>query len=65
MDLINGKTMYCPECGRRFDQYNGKQNGQSAHVESHCEDCEKYYHWIAYANKEKEHKITMFKSYLN
>lgn len=65
MDLINGKTMYCPECGKSFDQYDGQVNGQSAHVMACCKDCKKDYHWVAYISKNTgKHKVTMFRNYL-
>ena len=65
MDLINGKTMYCPECGKSFAFYDGQVNCETAHVTTFCEDCKKYYHWVAYVSKNtKEHKITMFREYL-
>ena len=65
MDLINGKTMWCPECGKSFAQYDGKANGETAHVTAYCEDCNKHYPWGAYISKDtKEHKVTMFKDYL-
>lgn len=64
MDLINGKTMYCPECGKVFTSYDGNMNGQIAHVASHCKDCNKHYHWIAYINKNNgKHKVNMFREY--
>lgn len=64
MDLINGKTMYCPECGKPFTQYDGKVNGKTAHVQSYCEDCNKHYHWVAGISKTNEHRVTMFRHYL-
>ena len=64
MDLINGKTMYCPECGKPFDQYDGKVHGKTAHVKSYCKDCGKHYHWVAGISKTKEHRVTMFSHYL-
>ena len=65
MDLINGKTMWCPECGKSFAQYDGKVNGETAHVTTYCGDCNKHYHWIAYISKNtKEHTVAMFREYL-
>lgn len=65
MDLINGKTMYCPECGKSFNKYDGKVNGQTAHVTTYCEDCNKHYHWVAYISKNtKQHEVVMFRDYL-
>lgn len=65
IDLINGKTMYCPECGKPFVQYDGEVNGQSAHVTVYCKDCNKHYHWVAYISTSTgEHKVTMFRNYL-
>ena len=63
MDLINGKTMYCPECGHHLSPH-GKVNGATAHVKAYCPLCDKNYHWVAYINKNKEHKVTMFRHYL-
>jgi RNase P subunit RPR2 len=65
IDLINGKTMYCPECGKPFDQYDGEVNGQSAHVSVYCKDCNKHYHWVAYISTSTgDHKVALFRNYL-
>ena len=63
MDLINGKTMYCPECGHHLAPH-GKVNNATAHVEAYCPLCDKNYHWVTYINKNKEHKVGMFKEFL-
>lgn len=63
MDLINGKTIYCPECGHHLAP-SGKVNGKIANVEAYCPICDKNYHWIAYISKDEEHKICMFSAYL-
>ena len=59
MDLINGKAMYCPECGHHLSPH-GKVNGATAHVEAYCPACDKGYHWIAYIGKNNAHKIVGF-----
>ena len=64
MDLISGKTMYCPECGKPFTKYDGKVNGNTANVQSYCECCNKHYHWVAGISKTNEHRVTMFSHYL-
>ena len=65
MDLINGKTMWCPTCGKPFNKYDGKVNGKTAHVMTYCKDCNKHYHWVAYIHKNtKEHTVCMFSEYL-
>ena len=63
MDLINDKTMYCPECGHHLVPH-GKVNNVTAHVEACCPICDKNWHWIAYIDKNKKHKVSMFKEYL-
>lgn len=48
MDLVNGKTLYCPECGRPLTKYSGDtENGETVQVSAYCETCDKHYHWIA------------------
>lgn len=64
MDLINGKTMYCPECGQPLTEYDGKINNRTAHVKARCENCDKNYHWVAYMASDTEHKVIMFSGYL-
>lgn len=64
MDLIGGKTMYRPECGDPFTQYNGTENGKTAHVKSYCPRCDRHYHWVASIGKRKEHRVALFNEYL-
>ena len=59
MDLINGKTLYCPECGHHLAP-NGNEHGKTAYVEAYCPICDKRYHWVAYISKDNEHKIAGF-----
>ena len=67
MDLIKGKTMYCPECGKELIEFDGEMNyrgSKIANVNAKCSSCNKYYHWIAFVNtKTREHSITGFGHY--
>lgn len=66
MDLINGKTLYCPECGRPLTKYDGgPKNGETAHVRAYCETCDKYYHWLAFVSTETgKHAVVGFGHYV-
>ena len=67
MDLINGKTMYCPECGKELIELDGKinpKNPKLANVYGSCDSCDKHYHWIAFVStKIGEHSVSGFSHY--
>jgi hypothetical protein len=67
MDLINGKILYCPECGRPLTKYNGgtAENGETAHVRAYCETCDRHYHWLAFVStKTGKHTVAGFSHYI-
>lgn len=67
MNLINGKTMYCPECGKELIKFDGRispQNSELANVNAYCDKCDKHYHWIAFVStKTGEHSVSGFSHY--
>lgn len=67
MDLIRGKTMYCPECGKALIKFDGRINpinSELANVNACCGNCEKHYHWIAFiSTKTGKHSIAGFRQY--
>ena len=67
MDLINGKTIYCPECGKELTELDGKinlKNPKLANANGYCGNCDKHYHWIAYVStKPEKHSVSGFRHY--
>lgn len=67
MDLINGKTMRCPECGKELVEFKGRINPinpKLANVNAYCGNCDKHYHWIAFVStKTGEHSVSGFSHY--
>lgn len=69
MDLIKGKAIFCPECGIKLINLDGKinpKNEKLANVWGYCDLCDKHYHWIAFiSTKTGEHSISGFSHYFS
>ena len=62
IDLINGKEMFCPECGYKLEP-QGKIIGNKAKVMAYCPTCRIDYSWTAHVNENNEHVISEFGQY--
>lgn len=54
VDIINGKTVYCPKCDKELVEFDGKinpKNPELAHVYANCDKCGRHYHWISCTDK--------------